>query len=155
MSDVFLWGFVATMVLTGLMAGSQLFGITRMDITFMIGTIFTPHRDSARMLGFLIHLVNGFIFAFVYYAIFNSLGHASWWLGSLMGLAHALVVLVVIMPLMPGMHPRMASDFEGPEPTPVLEPPGVLALNYGYRTPLVAVVAHVLYGLILGLMFPI
>lgn len=34
----------------------------------------------------------------------------------------------------------------------MLEPPGLLALNYGYQTPLVAVAAHLLYGTLLGLL---
>jgi hypothetical protein len=32
----------------------------------------------------------------------------------------------------------------------VLEPPGVLSLNYGIQTPVVALIAHVAYGAILG-----
>ena len=31
-----------------------------------------------------------------------------------------------------------------------LQPPGFLALNYGYRTPLTTIAAHALYGLVLG-----
>lgn len=155
MSEVILWGFVATMTLTGLMAGAQTTGITRMDITFILGTMFTANRDRARILGFFIHLIDGWIFAFLYWAILGSLGSANWWIGGLMGLAHALVVLVVLMPLIPGMHPRMASDFDGPDPTPALEPPGVLALNYGYRSPLVTIVAHIIYGVLLGHFLPI
>jgi len=37
----------------------------------------------------------------------------------------------------------MASEQRGPEPTRALEPPGVLALNYGRQTPVVTLVAHV------------
>jgi hypothetical protein len=33
-----------------------------------------------------------------------------------------------------------------------LEPPGLLALNYGIQTPVVAGLAHVTYGVILGLL---
>jgi hypothetical protein len=35
----------------------------------------------------------------------------------------------------------------------VLEPPGLLALNYGAQTPAVAIVAHLVYGIVLGLLF--
>lgn len=31
-----------------------------------------------------------------------------------------------------------------------LEPPGFLALNYGYQTPVSALIAHLAYGVILG-----
>ena len=40
------------------------------------------------------------------------------------------------LPLIPGLHPRMASEYQGPTPTRQLEPPGFLALNYGRPTPI-------------------
>ena len=96
------------------------------------------------------HLINCWLFATVYAAAFQSWRRASWWLGALMGLVHASFVLVVGLPLLPGMHPRMASEQQGPTPTRQLEPPGFLALDYGKRTPLSIVVSHVIYGAILG-----
>lgn len=145
-----LWGFVATMVLTTLMSAAQALGFSRMSIPFMLGTMVTPNRDRAPFVGFVIHLVNGWLFALIYAAAFESLGRATWWLGGMVGLVHALAVLVAVMPLLPGLHPRMASEHRGPEPTRALEPPGFLALNYGHRTPLIALLAHVFYGAILG-----
>jgi hypothetical protein len=63
---------------------------------------------------------------------------------------HGLFVLLAVMPMLPGLHPRMASEQRGPEPTRQLEPPGFLALNYGRRTPLSVIAAHLVYGTILG-----
>jgi hypothetical protein len=145
-----LWGFVATVVLTTLMAAGQGLGLSRMSIPFMLGAMVTPDRDRAPLIGFLIHLMNGWLFALVYAAAFESWGRATWWLGAGIGLVHALAVLAAAMPLLPGMHPRMASEHRGPEPTRALEPPGFLALNYGHGTPAIAVLAHVVYGAILG-----
>jgi len=51
----------------------------------------------------------------------------------------------VLLPLLPGVHPRMASHRAGPASTAVLEPPGLFALNYGIQTPAVAVVARIVY----------
>ncbi|MDP9474039.1 MAG: hypothetical protein M3Q71_25845 [Chloroflexota bacterium] len=147
---IMLWGFVGTVILTTLMAGSQALGLTRMNIPFMLGTIVTPDRDRAKLVGFGMHLANGWLFAALYAATFQSWRRASWWLGALVGLVHALFVLVAAMPLLPGMHPRMASEQRGPTPTRQLEPPGVLALNYGKRTPISVVLAHLVYGAILG-----
>ncbi len=149
-SGIMLWGFVGTVILTTLMAGSQALGLTRMNIPFMLGTIVTPDRDRAKLVGFGMHLANGWLFAALYAATFQSWRRASWWLGALVGLVHALFVLVAAMPLLPGMHPRMASEQRGPTPTRQLEPPGVLALNYGKRTPISVVLAHLVYGAILG-----
>ena len=56
------------------------------------------------------------------------------------------------MPLLPGVNPRMASERGGPSTGPVLEPPGLLALNYGRETPVVAMLAHIAYGTALGLL---
>lgn len=47
-----LWGFVATIVLTTLMSASQGFGFTRMSLPYMLGTMFTPSRDRAKLIGF-------------------------------------------------------------------------------------------------------
>jgi uncharacterized membrane protein YagU involved in acid resistance len=148
--DIVVWGFVSTLFLTGLMAGSQGLGLTRMNLPFMLGTMFTPDRDRAKLVGFGVHLMNGWLLALLYAAAFQSWGLATWWLGLAVGLAHGLFVIVVVMPMLPGLHPRMASEQRGPEPTRQLEPPGFLALNYGRRTPLSVLFAHLVYGTILG-----
>jgi uncharacterized membrane protein YagU involved in acid resistance len=145
-----LWGFVGTVVLTTILAGSQALGLTRMNIPFMLGTMVTPDRDRAKAIGFGMHLVNGWLFAMIYAAAFRSWRRATWWLGALVGLVHALFVLTVGMPILPGLHPRMASEERGPTPTRQLEPPGFLALHYGKRTPISVVLAHLVYGDILG-----
>jgi hypothetical protein len=145
-----LWSFVGTLFLTGSMAGSQGLGITRMNLPFMLGTMVTANRDRAKLLGFSFHFINGWLFGFLYTAAFESWGRAGWWRGAVIGLVHAFFVLVVGMSLLPSLHPRMASEQHGPTPTRQLEPPGFLALNYGSRTPLSVIVAHCVYGAILG-----
>ena len=145
-----MFGFVATVALTALMVGAQLAGLTRMDIPMMLGTMFVEDSDRARVIGFLVHLLNGQVFALLYTAGFALLERATWWLGAIFGAFHGLAALTLIVPLLPGIHTRMASERGGPELDQVLEPPGLLALNYGRETPLVALVAHVVFGLILG-----
>jgi hypothetical protein len=144
------FGIAATVTLTGIMVAAQLAGLSRMDIPLILGTMFTDNPDRARSIGFLVHVVNGQVFALGYAAAFAILGRAEWWIGALFGAWHGLAALVVIVPLASGVHPRMATDRSGPELHAVLEPPGLLALNYGRETPLVALVAHVTFGVILG-----
>ena len=148
--DILLWGFVATVVLTTVMAAAQQLGLSRMSIPFIVGTMFTGDRGRATAVGFAVNFVYGWVFAFIYAYAFESLNFASWWLGGLIGVVHGLTILVTIMPILPSFHPRMASEERGPEPTRALEPPGFMALNYGHRTPMITIVAHVLYGMILG-----
>ena len=149
-SSVLLWGLVATVVLSITMASSQRLGYTRMSIPFLLGTMVTAQRDRAMLLGLLLHMLNGWIFAIVYALAFESWQWATWWLGAGIGLVHVLFVLTIGMPVIPAVHPRMVSEYFGPTPNRQLQPPGFLALNYGRRTPIVALVSHLLYGAILG-----
>jgi hypothetical protein len=147
-----LFGLVATALLTVVMIGAQLAGLTRLDLSLVLGTLVTEDPDRARVAGFLIHLAVGQGFALGYAASFALLGTATWWLGGLLGLLHVAVSLTVLVPLLVGIHPRMASGRAGPASTAVLEPPGLLCLNYGSQTPAVAAVAHLAYGVALGLL---
>lgn len=147
-----LFGLVATTALTAIMIAAQMAGLTRLDLPLLLGTIVTEDPDQARVAGFFIHLGIGEGFAFGYAASFALLDRATWWLGGLLGLLHAAVALTVLVPLLAGVHPRMASHRAGPASTAALEPPGLLGLNYGTQTPLVAAAAHVAYGIALGVL---
>jgi uncharacterized membrane protein YagU involved in acid resistance len=147
-----LFGLIATAALTAVMLSAQLAGLTRLDFPLLLGTIVTEDPDRARIAGFFIHLGFGQLFALGYAATFALLHYASWWLGALLGLLHVAVALTILLPLLPGVNPRMASERAGPASRAVLEPPGLLGLNYGFQTPAVAIVAHLIYGAVLGLL---
>jgi len=147
-----LFGLLATTALTAVMIAAQLAGLTRLDLPLVLGTLVTEDPDRARVAGFVIHLVIGQAFALGYAATFAVLHQATWWLGAFLGVLHVSVALTVLFPLLQGVHPRMASHRAGPSSTAVLEPPGLLAINYGIQTPAVAIAAHLVYGLMLGLL---
>jgi hypothetical protein len=153
--DAIVWGFGATVVLTTILRMGQALGKTRIDLPFMIGSMFTADRDRAKVYGSIVHLLNGWLFAFVYIAAFESAAESGLLLGSLIGLVHGAFVTIVGMPLLPAFHPRMASEAWGPDPTQQLEPPGAFSLNYGPGTPLLTVVSHVIYGGILGFFYSV
>lgn len=149
-----LWGFVATVVLTTILSASQGLHLTRMNLPFLLGTMFRAGSRPAARIGFLVHLVDGWIFALVYVAAFRAWGGATWWRGAAIGLVHSIFVLAAVMPVLPAFHPRMAMSDEGPTATRRLEPPGFFAVHYGVRTPISVVVAHLVYGAILGAFYP-
>jgi uncharacterized membrane protein YagU involved in acid resistance len=148
--SIALWGFVGTVVLTGFMAASQGLHQTRMNIPYMLGTMVTADRERAKFVGILVHMMNGWLFATIYALAFESWRRSSPLHGAAIGTIHGAFVLAAGMPVMPAMHPRMASESSGPTPTRQLEPPGFLALNYGRRTPVSVMLAHILYGAVLG-----
>lgn len=144
------FGFVATVALTAIMVGAQTIGLSRMDVPLMLGTIVAADPDRARIAGLLVHLANGQVFALLYVSAFAHIGWTHWWLGLLFGLAHGLFALALLVPALPGVHPRMESSRAGLHLPASLEPPGAFSLNYGRETPLVTLLAHAAYGAILG-----
>ncbi len=154
-SSWLLWGLLSTLAMTTMSAGAQGLGLTRMNLLYMLGTIFTPDRDRARLYGFAVHMAAGWVFSLIYVLIFQSIGRASWWLGILIGIAHALLMLLVVIGLMPGLHPRMASEQQGPTAQNLLEPPGFLALHYGIRTPVAVLLSHIVFGAMLGAFYQV
>lgn len=148
--DILFWGLAATVTMTTIMYGSQSLGLSRLSLPFLLGTFVSGNRYRANILGFVLYVLGGWIFAFLYVIGFFALDTATWWLGGLVGLVHGLFLLAVMLPLAPYIHPRLASEYDGPTARRVVEPPGFLGLNYGYRTPLTTLVAQVAYGVILG-----
>lgn len=150
---ILLAGLAATVVLTTATILGQSLGLTRIDMPFIVGTFFVSGRDRARAVGLVLHVVNGWIFAVVYVLFFEVFHRTTWQFGALLGALQGLFVVTALLPLLPGVHPRMVSDLRGPEPTRLLEPPGFLAMNYGRRTPVVTLAAHAMYGAVIGALY--
>lgn len=145
-----LWGFGATCALSILLIMGRSLHLTRIDMPFILGTLFTSDRDKAKWMGSLFHFLMGLMFAFIYAYAIEIADIKTWWFGALIGFVHGLTVLTLGMNIVNYLHPRMASEERGPDPTRLLEPPGFLVLNYGSGTPIVTLIAHVVYGGILG-----
>lgn len=147
---ILLWGLLATLSLMAISFASQGLGWSRLNMPLLLGTLFTQERKTAMVLGFVLAFLLGWLIALLYYVVLAFLGGAGVVVGALVALAHGVFLLVVALPLLPHVHPRMASVHDGPSTQRRLEPPGFLALNYGWRTPLVVLVSYVVYGSLLG-----
>ena len=145
-------GMAGTLLLTTTLVTASRLRLTRMDIPFLLGTAFTEDRSRARVVGYVLHVVAGLIFAFAYDAAFVALGRAGWALGMVFGLGHALFAgTTLVNILLPAIHPRMGTPDSAANSSPLLEPPGFMLLNYGRATPVVTIVAHLAYGAVVGL----
>jgi hypothetical protein len=144
-------GFVGTLVLTSALRAANELRLTRMDLPFLLGTAFSADRTRAKALGYLLHFLVGQLFAFVYLAVFSAIDSSGFALGALFGLLHGIFAgTALVNVLLPLLHPRMGTPLSAADSQPLLEAPGFLMLNYGRRTPLVSVVAHIAYGTIVG-----
>ncbi len=144
-------GFAGTLVLTSVLRAASEARLTRMDLPFLLGTAVTSDRRRAKVLGYLAHFGFGFLFALVYYGLFEAIGRSGWALGAVFGLVHGVFSATALVNiLLPMLHPRMGTPFTAAGSSPLIEAPGFLMRNYGRSTAVVSLVAHVLYGTIVG-----
>jgi hypothetical protein len=144
-------GLAGTVVLTTILRAASELRMTRMDIPFLLGTAVTIDRVRAKAIGYALHFVFGLLFALTYDAIFRVIGRSGFLLGAGFGVVHALFAgTTIVNILLPVIHPRMGTEFDAAGSSPLLEPPGFLLVNYGRRTAIATVIAHVAYGAIVG-----
>jgi hypothetical protein len=144
-------GAVGTIVLSSGYRIAEEMGWTRMDIPLLLGTAFSDRRSRASAIGFVLHFVNGLLFALLYAAVFAAVGRAGWLLGLGLGALHGLFAGgALVNVLLPAVHPRMGKPWSDASETPLLEPPGLLLRNYGRSTAAVTLVLHLAYGAIVG-----
>lgn len=100
------------------------------------------------------------IFGTLYAALFSALGTADWWVGALIGVVHG-VVAGMLMAMMGARHPRMepAGAFKGGDTVRSdagqlrIAAPGAFGKNYGGKTPMGLIVGHVVYGVVVALVY--
>lgn len=153
--EIVIWGFVASAAMATLLEGAQLSGYTRMSIPFLFGAFLSGDRRSAIILGYILYLIGGLAFAFLYAFCLQTLQvhsiGAGCLVGSIIGVAHGVFLIAAFLPLLPYIHPRLATDYDGADALARLEPPGAFALNYGWATPFSTLVAQTLFGMIFGI----
>jgi hypothetical protein len=144
-------GFMGTLVLTAIVRVAAQFGWTRIDLALLLGTTVSDNRRKARAIGYAMHFAIGPLYALAYAAVFASVGYSSWVLGALIGALHAVFTgTVLVNGLLPLVHPRIATSDTAANDISLIEPPGFLLLNYGRNTFLIAAIAHIAFGAVVG-----
>lgn len=147
---IVLWGLIATVVMTTVLEGAQLVGVTRLSLPFLFGTFVTGSRRMAQVWGYVLYIAGGWLFA-IFYALILEATWRTWWVGLIAGLFHGAFLVTVFLTVLTQVHPRIATQYDGPSARRRLEPPGPFGLNYGRTTPASTVLAQGLYGLIFGI----
>ena len=142
-------GFVGTLLMTTIMRGASEFGLTRIDLALLLGTTVTDNRRKARAVGYVFHFLIGL--ALAYGGFFAIVGRSGWLLGALLGALQAIFTgTVLVNVLLPVVHPRIGTPETAANEIALLEPPGFLMLNYGRRSFVVVLAAHIVYGAVVG-----
>jgi MFS family permease len=78
----------------------------------VIGSMMSGDRAKAMSMGAIAHFIvmGTVVFGIVYGLLLSAFDSDAWWVGTLIGLAHGVIVGVLFMPMMPAMHPRMSGE---------------------------------------------
>ena len=140
-TSAFIAGTIGGGVMSLILYAARATGLTRMNLEMMEGSMFT--RDVSVltwMIGVFVHLVLSGLIGIVYGCVLELWGAATWWRGMVIALGHTLLA-GGFMWLIPAIHPAV------PE---LLPDPGFLAGNFGAATVAAVVVAHLVYGAVVG-----
>ncbi len=137
-------GIAGTLVMSMIMIMAPRMGMPRMDIVGLLGTMFSKKGSTA--LGWVMHLMNGAIFAILYGLLWAAgAGSATWIWGLAFGAVHWLVV-GMIMGMVPMMHAGVKAG--------TVTAPGLYMTDSGGTMSFVGGLAgHLVYGLVVALVY--
>jgi len=136
-------GLVGTVVISMLMAMGPRMGMPKMAIWEMLGTMFSKEGNVG--LGWIMHFMMGVIFAIIYAALWAAgVGSATWLNGAIFGAVH-FVIAGLAMGGMPMMHAGIKAG--------TVKAPGMLMLNVGVMGLMGGLIGHIVYGLVVALVY--
>lgn len=137
-------GVIGAAVMSIIMAMARAMGMP-VNLELMLGTMMGGLPSAAKwIMGLIIHLIAGGIFALIYAAGFEYLTHrADWLVGLGFGVIHTLFS-GLLLAMMPAMHPLV------PEMMPA---PGAFMANLGMMGVGAFFMLHLIYGAIIGTIY--
>ncbi|MEA3440096.1 MAG: hypothetical protein U9R58_07420 [Chloroflexota bacterium] len=137
-------GLAGTLVMSMVMAIAPRMGMPKMDIVGMLGTMF--NKEGNQMLGWIMHLMMGIVFALIYAALWTTgIGAPTALWGLIFGAVHWLVS-GLMMGAVPMMHAGIKAG--------IVEAPGVYMWNTGgIMSFMGGLIGHMLFGLIVALVY--
>ena len=138
-------GLVATIVFTMILMMAPKMGMPKMDIVSLLGSMFSA--KSNQILGWMMHLMMGVVFALIYAFLWsNGIGAATWTFGLVFGAIHWLIVGMA-MAMIPMMHVGIKSGaVQAPDLWMTGNGGGVMAFMGG-------LVGHAIFGAVVALVY--
>lgn len=141
-----IWGAVAALAMAIFMAMGRSMGMTTMNLADLLGsTVAEPNTTASNTIGMGIHLMNGALLAIAWtYTMAIFAWPATWLSGLLWGAFVSLLALLMFSSL-GAIHPKIRAGKQ--------DDPGPAGTNFGKQTPVGIVMAHLVYGLVLGVLY--
>ncbi len=123
-------------------------GMTTMDLLRTLGTMVAPKAppNTVYAIGLMMHLMMGAAFGLVHAGLLHAIGpstdQAAIWIGLVLGLVHGVGVTAMMPAMLDMAHPLVRSGEIGK--------PGVAMTGFGPMTPMGMLLAHAVFGLVVG-----
>lgn len=112
----------------------RLLGIGKIDVILAVGALITRKPEKAFTYGYFLHFASGIFFAYFYWLVISLMGlPAVWWIFAMAGFIHGVVVMLLVCIVVMEHHPIARFHERGP------------------MTGLAQLLAHILYGVVVGL----
>ncbi len=109
-------------------------GIGNIDVIPAVGALFPGKIENAYQRGYLVHFISGVAFAYIYWGLLSALSlPLTVWTFGLAGLIHGVIVMLLVSIVIMEHHPIARYHERGP------------------MTGLAQLLAHIIYGIIVGL----
>lgn len=144
-------GAVAAMAMLVVIYGGRAMGMTRMDLLRTLGTMVLPKADEKVVygVGLMMHLMMGAAFGLLHAGLLHafdpSSGGAAFGLGILIGAVHGMLVTGGMPFMLKMAHPLVKDG--------TIEDPGIAMSGFGKMTPMGMVMAHAVYGIVIGIIY--
>jgi hypothetical protein len=127
-------GIVGTAAMTALLLFPRWLGIGKIDVIPAVGALITGKEDHAFSIGYIVHFASGIIFAYVYWAVLLLMKMPIvWWAFGMAGFIHGIIVMLLVCITIMEHHPIARYHERGP------------------MTGLAQLLAHIVYGVVVGL----
>ncbi len=144
-------GAIGALAMLVVIYGGRAMGMTRMDLLRTLGTMVLPKGSTSTVygVGLMIHLMMGAGLALIHTGLLHAFDPTSTaaaaGLGILIGAVHGTMVTAA-MPVMLRMGHPLVKDG-------TIDDPGPAMTGFGKMTPVGMVMAHVVYGLVVGAIY--
>ena len=138
-------GILGTFAISAVMAVAPMMGMPKMNIVDMLSTMF---GKSNLVLGWMMHLMMGAMFALIYAFLWSQgIGSPGWISGLIFGAAHWLMV-GLMMAVIPIVHAGIKNGD--------VEAPGLWMTNQGGMLAFIGgLMGHMVFGLVVALVYAI
>ncbi len=144
-AKAFIAGIVGAALMTVMLSVAIASGFRVLDFSMMWGTLIgLPIGWAAWIVGFVIHLLVGGVFALIYALLFKAFSGAGLVRGGLIGVVHALITGIIIA-LLPLVHPLMNNGH--------MQTPGPYFSGHGIAGVLFYFAMHIVYGATVGWLY--